>query len=297
MRERGRREPADVIIRPWVDGDLGLLRRLLGESETMRYLGGPESPEAIEARHQRYLTADPETNGLFAVTAGDADAGPVGWVGFWESERRGETVWECGWHVAPEAQGRGVATAATALLLDEARRRGRHREVHAFPSVDNVASNALCRTLGFHRLGELEVEYPQGHLMREQRLAVRAVAAARPAGDDDGRRLERGGARGGAGARARVRPPVLRRAGGALPAGRRDGRLPALVGAARRCVRRGRPARGRLHRADRPGLWTTSSSGPPAGRPSSATGTATRWSRRWPSSRRYLGARQGRNAP
>jgi RimJ/RimL family protein N-acetyltransferase len=165
MRERGRREPGHVVIRPWVDGDLELLRRLLGEPEMMRYLGGPESPEAMEARHRRYLTADPETNGLFAVTAGDG-AEPVGWAGFWESEWRGETVWECGWHVVPEAQGRGIATAATALLLEEARRRGRHREVHAFPSVGNAASNALCRTLGFRCLGEVEVEYPKGHLMR-----------------------------------------------------------------------------------------------------------------------------------
>lgn len=33
------------------------------------------------------------------------DAEAVGWVGYWESEWRGETVWECGWSVLPEAQG------------------------------------------------------------------------------------------------------------------------------------------------------------------------------------------------
>ena len=103
-----------VALRPWAAGDLALLQRLLGEPEMMRHLGGPESPDAIRARHERYLLADPEKNGLFAVTLGP-DAEAVGWVGYWESEWRGETVWECGWSILPEAQGRGIATAAAAL--------------------------------------------------------------------------------------------------------------------------------------------------------------------------------------
>jgi len=32
--------------------------------------------------------------------------------------------------------------------------------------VDNAQSNALCRALGFELLGEVEVDYPKGHLMR-----------------------------------------------------------------------------------------------------------------------------------
>ena len=154
-----------VALRPWAAGDLQLLQRLLGEPEMMRHLGGPESPDALRARHERYLLADPEKNGLFAVTIG-SDAEAVGWVGYWEAEWRGETVWECGWSILPEAQGRGVATAAAALLIDDARSRGTHRWLHALPSVDNVASNALCRTLGFELVGEAEVDYPRGHMMQ-----------------------------------------------------------------------------------------------------------------------------------
>jgi RimJ/RimL family protein N-acetyltransferase len=154
-----------VALRPWAEGDLWLLRRLLGEPEMTRFLGGPESPEAIESRHRRYLAADPETHGLYAVTV-EPGAEPVGWVGFWESEVDGEPAWECGWSVLPEAQGRGVATAATTQLIAEASRRRRHRWLIASPSVDNVASNALCRTLGFESRGETEVEYPKGRQMR-----------------------------------------------------------------------------------------------------------------------------------
>ena len=173
----------NVSLRPWAPGDHALLQRLLGEPDMTRYLGGPESPEAVSARHERYLAADPEKNGLFAITAGP-EAEPVGWVGYWESEWRGETVWECGWNVIPEAQGRGVATEAAALMVADVRRRGAHRYLIAFPSVDNAASNALCRRLGFELLGEEDVEYPKGSVMRSNawRLDLsRPAGAALPA--------------------------------------------------------------------------------------------------------------------
>jgi RimJ/RimL family protein N-acetyltransferase len=109
-----------VALRPWAPGDEWLLQRLLGDPEMTRRIGGPQSRSAIRARHERYLVADPEKHGLFAITAGRA-AEAVGWVGYWESEWRGELVRECGWNLLPEAQGRGVATAAAALMIDDAR--------------------------------------------------------------------------------------------------------------------------------------------------------------------------------
>jgi RimJ/RimL family protein N-acetyltransferase len=130
----------------------------------MAHLGGPESDEAILARHERYLCeGDPQR--LFTVVLG-REAAPVGWVGYWEARWRDEDVWECGWHVLPSHQRRGVATAAVALVLDLAKRERRHRYVHAFPSVDNAASNALCCRLGFVLLAEADVEYPKGHSFR-----------------------------------------------------------------------------------------------------------------------------------
>ncbi len=155
----------EVALRPYGAGDAGLLRAVLGDPEAMRHLGGPESDEALAARHKRYLTSDPRANGLYTIVLAKDD-GPVGWIGFWESQWAGETVWECGWHVLPEMQGRGIATSAGRLLLREARSRTRHRFVDAFPSVDNAASNAVCRSLGFSAMGEADVEYPKGHTMR-----------------------------------------------------------------------------------------------------------------------------------
>ncbi len=51
-----------------------------------------------------------------------------------------------------------------------------HRYVYAFPAAGNVASNALCRTLGFEPLGEFDVEYHAGTDLlvglREARVGV-----------------------------------------------------------------------------------------------------------------------------
>jgi RimJ/RimL family protein N-acetyltransferase len=38
--------------------------------------------------------------------------------------------------------------------------------VHAYPSIDNSPSNAICRRLGFELMGDDEFEYPKGHFMR-----------------------------------------------------------------------------------------------------------------------------------
>ena len=189
-----------IALRPWSDDDLTLLQRLLGDPAMMTHLGGPESPQAIEARHQRYLHPDSAIGGLFAIAvsgerrdqSGDAGgsgtgSGPgeaveagrtvtdervspaagrgeqrVGWVGYWETDWHGGGAWEAGWNVLPAYQGRGVATAATFLMLRRARDDARFRFVYAFPRTGNAASNALCRRLGFELLGIEDVEYPPG---------------------------------------------------------------------------------------------------------------------------------------
>lgn len=39
------------------------------------------------------------------------------------------------------------------------------QNLHAFPSPDNIASNAICRKAGFTLLSEVEFEFPPGHIM------------------------------------------------------------------------------------------------------------------------------------
>jgi RimJ/RimL family protein N-acetyltransferase len=86
-------------------------------------------------------------------------------------------VYEVGWMVVPEFQGRGIAAAATAQAIELAKRDDKHRFMHAFPSVDNAPSNAICRKLGFELLEACEFEFPKGHPMtcNDWRLDLRST--------------------------------------------------------------------------------------------------------------------------
>ncbi len=155
-----------MSLRDWEKGDLPLLEASMGDPEMTRYLGGPESREQIASRHARYVALAGTGTGHMLVILAGPDHEPVGSVGYWEKEWNGELIFEMGWSVLPAYQGRGIAAQATTIALDRARSEGKHRYVHAFPSVENAASNAICRKVGFTLLGAADFEYPKGHAMR-----------------------------------------------------------------------------------------------------------------------------------
>jgi RimJ/RimL family protein N-acetyltransferase len=128
----------------------------------MRHLGGAESSEKIAERQRRY---EQPGSGQFKIVEQRTGEG-VGWVGYWDREWRDQDVFEIGWAVIPDFQGRGVAVAAAREALAAAGAEARHRFVHAYPAVANAASNAICRRLGFALLGPCELEYPPGRPMR-----------------------------------------------------------------------------------------------------------------------------------
>jgi len=128
----------------------------------MRHLGGPESAEKLAERQARY-----EQPGSKQFKVVDEETGQrVGYVGFWEREWRGEDVYEMGWSVLNEFQGRGIASAAAGQVIELARSERDRRFMHAYPSVENAASNAICMKLGFTMLGAHDFEYPKGSLLR-----------------------------------------------------------------------------------------------------------------------------------
>jgi RimJ/RimL family protein N-acetyltransferase len=155
-------EKAKVRIEPWAEGDLPLLTRLLGDPKMTEHLGGPESPDKLADRQKRFEQPGSGMYKIVDVATGEA----VGSIGFWDKSWNGEEMYETGWSVLPEFQGRGFATAATAQVIELARAEGKHDSIHAFPSVENPPSNAICRKLGFALVGEFEFEYPPGRMMR-----------------------------------------------------------------------------------------------------------------------------------
>jgi RimJ/RimL family protein N-acetyltransferase len=160
-----KRKP-DVDIRPWSNDDLSLLERLMGDPAMTAHLGGPETAEKIRERHERYRRPSQSGKGdMFVIVVGPGRVA-AGSVGYWEREWRGQQVWETGWSVLPKFQGQGVATRATAAVVERARAEGTHRFLHAFPSVDNGAPNAICQNVGFTLQEEIDFEYPPGTSMR-----------------------------------------------------------------------------------------------------------------------------------
>src|SRR5689334_11896708 len=68
----------------------------------------------------------------------------------------------------PEFQGQGLASLAARKLIEALRPVAKRRYLHAYPSVDHPASNAVCRKAGFELRGECEFEHPPGRLMRSR---------------------------------------------------------------------------------------------------------------------------------
>ncbi|MFG1805282.1 GNAT family N-acetyltransferase [Streptomyces sp. NPDC049040] len=152
---------AQVELVAWAEADFWLLERA-NAAEMTEHLGGPESAEQLAARHRRYVAM--QVGGMFRVVSADGGE-TVGSIGYWEREWRGGTVWETGWGVLPEFQGRGLAAEAAREVIAVARADGGHRWLHAFPGADHPASNAVCRKAGFEPLGLVDFEYPKGHIM------------------------------------------------------------------------------------------------------------------------------------
>jgi RimJ/RimL family protein N-acetyltransferase len=157
--------PEDIQIEPWTEADLHLLQRQ-NAPEMTAHLGGPESADAVLARHQRCLDLNERQDGQMFRIVLVPEGMAVGGIGLWESDWQEEAGYETGWGVLPEYQGRGIATIATRKVIDYSRSDARFGVVFAFPGVDNDASNAICRKAEFKNVGEGELEYPKGSFMR-----------------------------------------------------------------------------------------------------------------------------------
>jgi RimJ/RimL family protein N-acetyltransferase len=154
---------ARVRLKPWRPDDLPLLRQGVGDPAMMVHLGGPESEAKIAERQARY---EQPGSGQFKIIE-EASGESVGWLGYWEREWGDEPAYEIGWFVSPAFQGKGIAAAAARKLLDRLRADGAVRFAYAYPSVDNAASNAITRKLGFELVDHArEFEYPKGSVMR-----------------------------------------------------------------------------------------------------------------------------------
>jgi RimJ/RimL family protein N-acetyltransferase len=155
-----------VHLEPWGADDLPLLERLFGDPAMMAHLGGPESTEKIAERHLRFQRLGDAGAGRMFKIVDDATGHGVGSVGYWPRVWHDQDVYEMGWSVLATFQGRGIAAAGTAQAISVARSEQTRRFLHAFPSVSNAPSNAICRKVGFELVEACDFEYPPGNVMR-----------------------------------------------------------------------------------------------------------------------------------
>ena len=155
---------SEFRLEPWGEGDLPLLERIMGDPAMTEHLGGPESPEKIAERQKRYEKLPSTGTGvMFKIV--DADTGEgVGSVGYWERDLGDTMAYETGWSVLPEHQGRGIATIATAQVIERVRAEEKHSHLWAYPSVENHA---------------VERDLPQARLRARRDRGVRVPARER----------------------------------------------------------------------------------------------------------------------
>ncbi|WP_040159571.1 GNAT family N-acetyltransferase [Nigerium massiliense] len=163
-----------LFLRPFEDGDVDFLLDLYSRPEVMRFIGDGSvqtTRAQAEQRLVRYRAVDDPVQGIWAITdAGSGDRyGTLLLKGLPASapDRRPGAPRpesghiEIGWHLHPDAWGRGVATEAAAAVLGHAWSGGLSH-VLAVTHPDNVASQAVARRIGMRDLGLTDAFYDTG---------------------------------------------------------------------------------------------------------------------------------------
>jgi RimJ/RimL family protein N-acetyltransferase len=145
------------------DDDHAITRLLRGDTELALRTAAVPIPYTIE--HARIFLQRADPRQIFAILAGTELVGAIGFKS--ESERI-----EIGYWIGRPYWGRGYATRAVRLLIEEARRRGIER-LHAEVFPDNFGSMRVLEKCGFLRECEVERHLPQrGGLRRLVRFQL-----------------------------------------------------------------------------------------------------------------------------
>jgi RimJ/RimL family protein N-acetyltransferase len=141
--------------------DVDAYVRMRCDPVMMADLGGPQSADDMVRKAARdAVEAEADREWILVILPDDSDASAVaGTVALWSDTQHEKAFSEIGWMVLPEFQGRGVAKAAVQQVIDRARADGRWGDVHAFPSIENGPSNAICRSTGFVLMGTEDTEF------------------------------------------------------------------------------------------------------------------------------------------
>jgi RimJ/RimL family protein N-acetyltransferase len=155
-----RREPhPGVRLVPFAEKRLEAMHPWLADPDLLRFTRFPEPPppEFLESWYRRYVEGRADgTREAFAVV--DVNDELVGLAVIPTIDRTTRTA-ELGYVVAPEARGRGVGTAALALLTGWAFDEQRLFRLELLIGVDNFASKRVASRCGYSFEGVLRSLY------------------------------------------------------------------------------------------------------------------------------------------
>ena len=140
-------------LRPWHEADRAAFAQINGDPEVMRYLGGPLSRAASDARldsYDRCWVQHGFCRWALETRAGEflGCAGVMAWPE--DHQPLGAHV-EIGWRIKRSAWGHGYVTEAARAALDDVFIRVGLDEVLAYTAPDNLRSRAVMERLGLVR--------------------------------------------------------------------------------------------------------------------------------------------------
>ena len=162
---------------PVVENDLPLYESMFTDETYMADLGGAVDKEQALTILQKHILHIESGRGIVLkiiptegldYSACDYDSRALaillsgfGSVCLWKMESEGKETTEVGWGILPEFQGKGFGTKAVMALIEYARIDGKEKwgTLHASTGVGNVASNKLCKKLGFSFLSDFNMEF------------------------------------------------------------------------------------------------------------------------------------------
>jgi RimJ/RimL family protein N-acetyltransferase len=143
-----------LLFHHWQTGDLDDAIALWGNPEVMAMLGGVQSREQIVARLSREIDSQAQHGYQYWKLTTLSDHGQfVGCCGLKLTDLEdGARVVEMGFHLMPQAWGRGFASEASRATLDFAFTLT--DQVYAGHHPGNLASQKVLEKLRFERIGE-----------------------------------------------------------------------------------------------------------------------------------------------
>lgn len=146
--------------------DLPLYESISCDPGMMADLGGAFPKERVPQMLRNALdSVEAGTGWVFKIIPDETTGHAAGTVCIWENSWRDEIINEIGWMILPPFQRQGLGSEAVRAILDKAQAEKRWDVIHAFPSITNAPSNALCRKMGFSLIEECDLEWA-GRMLR-----------------------------------------------------------------------------------------------------------------------------------